>query len=214
MASTVCVIDDDTPVRRSLERLLRSAGFDVETFVSARAFLDTGAVDEAGCIVLDVQMPTMSGLELQDWLNDLGAYHPPIIFISGHASVPATVHALKHGAEDFLEKPIEAEALFGAIQRALARDRENRIARQELQVIHDRFDSLSAREREVLGHVIAGKLNKQIAGELGISEKTVKAHRGRLMEKMQVRSVAELVGQMYRIHVPAAASPDNSTLDR
>ena len=210
MEPSVFVIDDDASVRKSLERLLRSVGFSVKTFPSARAFLDAECADSPGCIVLDVQMPTMTGLELQNWLNAVGAYYPPVIFLTGYGSVPTSVLALKHGAENFLEKPVNADALLTAVNQAFARDTENREKQQELQTIRNNLNTLTVREQEVLRHVIVGRLNKQIAWELGISEKTVKIHRGRLMEKMNVRSVAELVSRMHKIGISGPESYSES----
>jgi FixJ family two-component response regulator len=194
----VFVIDDDDSVRRSLERLLRSVGLEVLTFSTARDFLAHGFPDRPSCVVLDLRLPGPSGLELQDSLirsgNDV-----PIIFISGHADVPSSVHAIKAGAIDFLQKPFSDQALLDIIHGALRRDRQARQERAEIAGIRTRFDTLTPRERDVLALVIQGRLNKQIAGDLGISEKTVKFHRGRVMEKTQAGSVAELVRQADKL---------------
>jgi FixJ family two-component response regulator len=194
----VFVIDDDDSVRRSLERLLRSVGLEVLTFSTARDFLAQGFPDRPSCVVLDLRLPGPSGLELQDSLirsgNDV-----PIIFISGHADVPSSVHAIKAGAVDFLQKPFSDQALLDIIHGALLRDRQARQERAEIAGIRTRFDTLTPRERDVLALVIQGRLNKQIAGDLGISEKTVKFHRGRVMEKTQAGSVAELVRQADKL---------------
>jgi FixJ family two-component response regulator len=186
----VFVIDDDDSVRRSLERLLRSVGLDAQTFGTAREFLAQGLPDRPSCVVLDLRLPGPSGLELQESLIKSG-HDVPIIFISGHADVPSSVHAIKAGAVDFLQKPFS--------DQALRRDRAARQERAEIAGIRLRFDTLTPRERDVLGLVIQGRLNKQIAGDLGISEKTVKFHRGRVMEKTQAGSVAELVRQADRL---------------
>jgi FixJ family two-component response regulator len=194
----VFVIDDDDSVRRSLERLLRSVDLDVETFASAQDFLRKPMPDRPACVVLDLRLPGPSGLELQESLIRSG-HDVPIVFISGHADVPSSVRAIKAGAVDFLQKPFSDQALLDIIHGALRRDREARRDRAEVASIRVRFDMLTPRERDVLRLVIQGRLNKQIAGDLGISEKTVKFHRGRVMEKTQAGSVAELVRQADRL---------------
>ena len=194
----VFVIDDDDSVRRSLERLLRSVDLDVETFASAQDFLRKPMPDRPACVVLDLRLPGPSGLELQESLIRSG-HDVPIVFISGHADVPSSVRAIKAGAVDFLQKPFSDQALLDIIHGALRRDREARRDRAEVASIRVRFDTLTPRERDVLRLVIQGRLNKQIAGDLGISEKTVKFHRGRVMEKTQAGSVAELVRQADRL---------------
>jgi FixJ family two-component response regulator len=194
----VFVIDDDDSVRRSLERLLRSVDLEVETFASAEDFLRKPLPERPSCVVLDLRLPGPSGLELQESLLRAG-HDLPIIFISGHADVPSSVRAIKAGAVDFLQKPFSDQALLDIIHGALRRDREARRDRAEVAGIRVRFDMLTPRERDVLRLVIQGRLNKQIAGDLGISEKTVKFHRGRVMEKTQAGSVAELVRQADRL---------------
>jgi len=194
----VFVIDDDDSVRRSLERLLRSVDLDVETFASAQDFLRKPMPDRPACVVLDLRLPGPSGLELQESLIRSG-HDVPIVFISGHADVPSSVRAIKAGAVDFLQKPFSDQALLDIIHGALLRDRDARRDRAEIADIRLRFDTLTPRERDVLRLVIQGRLNKQIAGDLGISLKTVKVHRGRVMAKMEVRSVAELVRQADRL---------------
>lgn len=188
----VFVIDDEPDVRDSLARLLRSDGWRVLAFGSAREFLDALDPLALGCILLDVNMPGMSGPELHEALQ---ARHVglPIIYLTGRSSVPISVQAMKRGALDFLEKPVDADALLPAIRSAVERHRmaHARLLRQADTAL--RLGLLTAREREVMDEVIRGRLNKQIAGDLGIAEKTVKVHRGRVMEKMRVRSVAELV---------------------
>jgi FixJ family two-component response regulator len=190
---TVFLIDDDASVRRALARLIKSAGYQVQTFVSAREFLDS-MPDRAGpaCLVLDVRMPGLSGLDLQRELQAANATLP-IIFITGHGDIPMTVKAMKDGAVDFLPKPVKDKDLLRAIELALARSVRERAARDELEEIQSRVEKLTAREREVMSLVVKGWLNKQIAVELGTVEKTIKVHRARVMDKMQVESLADLV---------------------
>ena len=190
--ATVFVVDDDMAVRRSLARLLRSAGLNVETFPSAREFLDRLPSARTGCIVLDVRMPGMTGLELFDQMAAKGL-SLPVVFLTGHGDVPTSVRAMKNGAVDFLLKPVDDEVLLQAIRQAVARHVSQQAREQERQSLEGRLRRLSAREHEVMEYVIRGDLNKQIAADLGISEKTVKVHRGRVMAKMEAGSVAELV---------------------
>lgn len=189
--TTVCIVDDDGSVRKGISNLLRSAGYNTRTFASAREFLGHSR-DEPGCIILDLHMPETNGLDLQDELIDRG-FHPPIIFLTGKGNIPSSVKALKGGAVDFLEKPVDQEVLLAVVDDALKHDQESRSRLQELAKTQDRLANLTPREFEVLRHVIGGNLNKQIACALKISEKTVKVHRARVMEKMAVQSVAELV---------------------
>jgi FixJ family two-component response regulator len=188
----VFVVDDDPSIRRGLRRLIKSVGLDVETFASAQDFLEYKAEDRAACLVLDVRMPGKSGLDLQEELSVAG-WEIPVIFITGHGDIPMTVKAMKAGAIDFLPKPFSEQDLLDAIHRAIQHDAEARKNRAEVAEIQRRVNTLTPREHEVFNHVIKGMLNKQIAFELGISEKTIKVHRARVMQKMQVVSVAELV---------------------
>ena len=190
---TVFLVDDDPSVRRALTRLIKSAGYDVQSFASARDFLDASPSPAgAACLVLDVRMPGLSGIDLQ---RELGLTNRilPTIFITGYGDVPTTVKAMKAGAVDFLPKPVGDTDLLRAIDQALSRARREGAERKELQDIQTRVATLTAREREVMRLVVKGWLNKQIAFELGTVEKTVKVHRARVMQKMQVGSVAELV---------------------
>jgi FixJ family two-component response regulator len=188
----VSVIDDDALVLRSLDRLLQSAGFSVQTFSSAREFLDQRGADSPGCILVDLSMPGLSGLELQRALVQRGDARP-VIFLTGQGDIPSTVEAMKAGAVDFLTKPCDEARLISAVSGALEKDRAGRQAQAERHSLDERVASLTPREREVLKRVVAGRLNKQIAAELGTAEKTVKVHRARMMRKMQFDSLAELV---------------------
>jgi len=189
---TIFLIDDDPSARRGLSRLIRVAGFNVKTFSSAEDFLASPRYDGPGCIILDVKMPGLSGPDLQAEMNK-AEYSMPIIFISGHGDVPTTAQAMKEGALDFLAKPVDRDHLLKAIQAALDKNRASREAHTELQQVRAKLDKLTPREFEVMRFVVAGLLNKQIAYELGIAEDTVKIHRGRMMSKMDVVSVADLV---------------------
>jgi len=189
---TVFVIDDDASIRKSLSRLLRSAGYTTETFVSAEELLGREHFNGIGCLLLDVQMPGLSGMDLQDELNKAD-YHMPIIFITGHGDIPMSVEAMKKGAVDFLTKPFDDKELLQAIGNAIEKDRQTRAEYDEVLDIRRRIELLTPRENEILRYIITGMLNKQIALKLGIAEKTVKVHRGRIMEKLCIDSVAELV---------------------
>ena len=194
----VYVVDDDASVRRALSRLIRSVGLPVETFPTAQAFLDAPPRDQPACLVLDVRLPGRSGLDLQSTLREAG--NPlPIVFITAHGSVSTSVQAMKGGAVDFLQKPFNDQDLLDSIQRALARSRQLRADQAEQSELAQRHASLTTREREVLRLVAAGMLNKQIAGELGIAEKTIKVHRARVMDKMQVASVPDLVRLVQKL---------------
>ena len=190
--SLVFLVDDDPSVRKGIKRLLLSAGHRVEVFASATEFLVREPHSGPACLILDIRMPELSGLDLQEALSGQPR-DEQIVFITGHANVPMSVHAMKAGAVDFLPKPFDNEALLRAVDDALARSAERRERRLERKVIRSRLDQLTPREFEVLQLVVAGLLNKQIGGELGVAEKTIKVHRGHLMEKLGVRSVAELV---------------------
>ncbi len=190
--ATIFVVDDDDAVRTSLRLLLRSVGLPVETFGSAQAFLDAFDAERAGCLVLDIRMPGMSGLELQQRLNEIHAIIP-IVFITGHGDVPMAVEAMQHGAVDFIQKPFRDQDLIDRINQALEKDRDNRAGLKERDAIQDRMRQLTPREREVLEHVTRGKANKVIAGDLNVSQRTVEIHRARVMEKMGASSLAHLV---------------------
>jgi FixJ family two-component response regulator len=190
--ATVFVIDDDPGIRSALDSLLRSAGWNVKAYASASEFLDETPSGNDGCILLDVSMPGMSGPELHDRILERGIAYP-VIYLTGHCSVSIGVKAMKSGAIDFLEKPVDEALLLPAIENAIGRHSRARADLAKLDAMQARLMRLSAREREVMDHVIAGRLNKQIAIDLGIAEKTVKVHRGRVMKKMEVRSVAQLV---------------------
>jgi FixJ family two-component response regulator len=191
--ATVFLVDDDASVRRALGRLVKSAGYAVESFSAAREFLDSDWQARApACLILDVRMPGLSGLDLQRELRSRRAILP-IVFITGHGNVPMGVNAMKDGAVDFLTKPVTDDQLIEAIGRALARAQREYAERRELEDIHQRVESLTPREREVMDLVVQGLLNKQVAYELGTVEKTIKVHRARVMEKMGVESLADLV---------------------
>ena len=190
--SIVFIIDDDSLYRASTERLVRSAGFSVESFQSAADFLNSRRPNVPSCLVLDVRLPGSSGLDLQRELAEAGV-HLPIIFVTGHGDIPMSVQAMKAGAVEFLTKPFRDQTLLDAIRQAIERDRVARQQRARNADLRRRYESLGPREREVLKCVVSGMLNKQIADELGATERTIKFHRGHIMRKMQVRSLAELV---------------------
>jgi FixJ family two-component response regulator len=199
MPGRVHVVDDDASFRSAIERRLKLAGYQVATYPSAQQLLDYPPDEnEPGCILLDVRIPGLSGPELQGRLNDLGSTLP-IVFLTGYADTPTTVRVIKAGAEDFLTKPVESEQLLGAIERALARYSTMRGERQRLDEMRTLVAGLTPRERQVFFLVVRGKLNKQIAHELGTTERTIKAHRHQVMEKMKVQSLAELVTLAERL---------------
>jgi FixJ family two-component response regulator len=191
-SATVFIVDDDDAVRSSLRLLLKSVGLSAVAYPSARDFLSAWNPDQPSCLVLDVRMPGISGLELQEELNRRGAI-VPVIFITGHGDIPMAVEAMQHGAFDFLQKPFRDQDLIDRIQKAITRDAENRAQLLEKDRIRARYESLTPREREVLALVTSGKANKVMAGDLGVSQRTVEIHRARVMEKMEAASLAQLV---------------------
>jgi RNA polymerase sigma factor (sigma-70 family) len=191
-SATVFIIDDDPSVRRGLSRLLRTAGHEAETFSSARDFLASPSRTKPGCLVLDVNLPGLSGIDLQSELTREGDA-PPIVFITGLGDIPTSVKAMKQGAVDFLTKPFEAQALLDAVDLALARGAQARSRHDQKEAIKTMLETLTPREREVFDGVVRGLLNKQIALQLGTAEKTIKVHRGRVMKKLGAASVADLV---------------------
>jgi len=195
---TIFIVDDDTAVRDALKLLLRSVGQAVETFGSAQEFLDAYSEDRPGCLVLDIRMPGMSGLELQQKLNEKHSILP-IIFITGHGDVPMAVEAMQAGAVDFIQKPFRDQDLIDRINQALEKDGSNRAALGERNDIRRRLETLTPREREVLDLVVHGKANKVIAGDLKLSQRTVEIHRARVMEKMQASSLAHLVRMVLEV---------------
>ena len=197
---TVFLVDDDDAVRDSLARFFSASGLHVRSFSRAKEYLSEADVDRPGCLVLDLWMPEIDGLELQAALRN-GASSRPIIFLTGHGGVSESVAAMKAGATDFFEKPAEPSELLAAVNRAIALDAQRRAEAVEFADLTRRLAKLTPREREVFERVVAGRLNKQIARELGVSEKTVKVHRGRVMEKMETRSVAELARLAERLGI-------------
>ena len=201
----VFVVDDDAPLRESLKNLMRSVGLRVEAFASAQEFLRSTRPDVPGCLVLDVRLPGLSGLDLQQQMAE-GDRDMPIIFITGHGDIPMTVQAMKAGAVEFLTKPFRDQDLLDAIQQALARDRQAREQRAQSDALRRRYRVLTPREREVMARVVAGLLNKQIAAELGTSEAAVKVHRQHVMAKMGAGSLAALVRMADRLGIPTPTS--------
>jgi RNA polymerase sigma factor (sigma-70 family) len=208
----VHIVDDDASFRTAIERRLKQAGYEVATYASAQHLLDRlPSESELSCILLDMRIPGLSGPELQARLSELGSTLP-IVFLTGYAEVPTTVRAIKAGAEDVLTKPVSSEELLGAIERALAHHQVTRNQRNRLDAVRAHIAKLTPREREVFELVIRGKTNKQVAAVLGATERTIKAHRHRVMEKMQVQSLAELVSVAERVGIlgdlPGAAQPN------
>lgn len=208
--ATVFVVDDDPGVRRSLSRVLREEGFDVRTFESAEAFLARPDKTSRGCLVLDVSLPGLDGLALQSRLVEAGQAMP-IVFLTGHGDIPMSVRAIKAGAADFLTKPVASEALLAAVRAAIEHDDAAQRADGETAELVRRFESLTAREREVLAALVGGKLNKQIAGDLGVVEQTVKFHRARIMQRMGARTVAELMHMAAKLDRRSAEPEAGST---
>ena len=191
-AETVYLVDDDAAVRKALSRVLREEGYGVEAFESAEAFLERAGERPGGCLVLDITLPGLDGLELQRRLAEAGRALP-IVFVTGHGDIPMTVKAIRAGAVDFLTKPVQARPLVAAVRAAIEEHRTARAAQADAVKLRERLASLTPREREVLAALVAGRLNKQIAADLGVVEQTVKFHRARIMERMQARTVAELM---------------------
>jgi len=198
---SVFIVDDDPGVLRALARLVAAAGYRTQTYQSPEAFLARHDAAEPGCAVLDLAMPAVDGLALQQLLLNNGSARP-VIFVTGKGDIPASVRAMRAGAVDFLTKPVSGEALLAAVSRARALDAQVRRARNETASIEARLAKLTPREREVLTHVVAGRLNKQIAGDLGTAEKTIKVHRGRMMSKLGLRTVQDLVRLAERAGIP------------
>jgi FixJ family two-component response regulator len=194
----VYVVDDEPEMRKALARLLRSEGFEVRPFSSAGDFLTAYRASETACLILDVAMPDLDGLELQRRLTEAGA-PIPILFLTGHGDIPMSVRAIKAGAVDFLAKPVNDADLLRSVRTGLRQAASEKANREMTSQLTARFAKLTAREREVMAHVVAGKLNKQIASDLGIAEHTIKVHRGRVMQKMGVQSVADLVRAAERL---------------
>jgi FixJ family two-component response regulator len=201
----IAVVDDDPSARRGLQRLIRSMGWRAETFVSAQEFLGRSSTDTPSCLLLDLQLPGLSGLDLQKQMAEAGL-EIPIVFLTGHGDIPASVRAMKAGAIEFLTKPVDEQNLLKAIQDALQRDRDNRQQHAQIRELQSRYGSLTAREQEVMQQVISGLLNKQIAAELNITEDTVKFHRGHIMRKMRADSLADLVRMAQNLGIPAQRS--------
>jgi FixJ family two-component response regulator len=196
----VFVVDDDEAVRKSLASLIRSAGLEVETFASAQKFLESPRADVQSCLVLDVKLPGLSGLGLQKRMAEINL-EIPIVFITGHGDIPTSVRAMKGGAVEFLTKPFRDQDLLDAIQEALQRDESTRRRQAEIAELRERYDSLTPREQEVMALVVSGLLNKQAAAQLGVSEVTIKVHRGQVMQKMRAESLADLVRMSERLGI-------------
>jgi FixJ family two-component response regulator len=203
----VHVVDDDASLRSALEGLFESVGLQSQTYATAEAFLSAKLSDRPGCIVLDVRLPDMNGLEFQGRLVQTGI-GMPVVMMTGYGDIPMSVHAMKHGAVDFLPKPFRDQDMLDAVMAAIERDRQRRVVENDVSQLRKRFETLSPREQEVMLHVTTGKMNKQVAGDLGISEITVKIHRGAAMHKMGARTYAELV------RMADALKPHHRKLDK
>ena len=197
----VYLVDDDPGVLKALSRLLRARGYEVKPYSSPQLFLEEHDVAVPGCAILDVSMPDLDGLELQRALTATGGSHRPVVFVTGKGDIPTSVRAMKAGAIDFLTKPVKDKDLFEAVSSAEALDAESRRLHSELETMQAKVRTLTPREREVLTHVVAGRLNKQIAGDLGTVEKTIKVHRSRMMEKLGIRMVADLVRMAEKLNL-------------
>jgi FixJ family two-component response regulator len=204
--ATIAIVDDDPSARGGLERLIRSAGWKAETFASAQEFLARPGTEAPSCLVLDLQLPGVSGLDLQKRMAEVGL-EIPIVFLTGHGSIPASVQAMKAGAVEFLTKPLDPEYLLHAIQEAIERDRRTRHEHAETHDLQHRYGSLTPREQEIMQQVISGLLNKQIAAELRITEFTVKFHRGHIMRKMRADSLADLVRMAENLGIGSHRRP-------
>jgi len=198
--ATIAIVDDDPSVREGLSSLIRSAGLQVEAFASAQEFLARPGAEAPSCLVLDLQLPGLSGLDLQKRMAEVGL-EIPIVFLTGHGNIPASVQAMKAGAVEFLTKPFDEQDLLQAIQEAIERDRRTRQQHAEMRELQNRYESLTAREQEVMQQVVSGLLNKQVAAELNITEYTVKIHRGRVMRKMHAESLADLVRMAENLQI-------------
>jgi FixJ family two-component response regulator len=201
--AVIAIVDDDPSVQRGLQRLVRSVGWKPETFVSAQEFLARSRAAAPNCVLLDLQLPGLSGLDLQKRMAEVGL-EIPIVFLTGHGNIPASVQAMKAGAVQFLTKPVDEQELLQAIEEAVERDRRTRQQHVEMNELRNRYESLTAREQEVMQQVISGILNKQIAAELNITEDTVKFHRGHIMRKMRADSLADLVRMAENLAIPPA----------